>query len=233
MLASAGDLAPVVGQQVTLTSANAAAADPRIDLLIALAGAPFTSKILGGLTTHCDLVAVGNVGGVPRGYVRRLGGLFEPDNGGPSLSDAQLRALAATPGQEVTYTAVPPGSGVRIGVDRDQDLLFNGVETGTGLFLSATDTGTDPALFDSDGDGIDDGSEVFAGSDPNDPNDPNSSTTVLPAVGPWARIALVLMLITASSWQRRHPSRRGSTPRSRSKRSEPPGRPHQRLTKVQ
>ncbi len=28
---------------------------------------------------------------------------------------------AATPGQELTYTCVPPGSGIRIGVDRDED----------------------------------------------------------------------------------------------------------------
>jgi hypothetical protein len=31
-------------------------------------------------------------------------------------TDASLRALAATTGQEVTYTCVPPGSGRRIGL---------------------------------------------------------------------------------------------------------------------
>jgi hypothetical protein len=39
MLAFDSDLAPVVGQQVTLSSENAAAARPRIDLLIAILGA--------------------------------------------------------------------------------------------------------------------------------------------------------------------------------------------------
>ena len=49
------DLAPIVGQQVTLTSANAAGAGPRVDLLIQRAGAPFVSKALGGTVTECDL----------------------------------------------------------------------------------------------------------------------------------------------------------------------------------
>jgi hypothetical protein len=57
MLAYDSDLAPIVGQQVTLTNTNGAAANPRISL-----------------------------------FIQR----------------------AATPGQEVTYTCVPPGSGSRI-----------------------------------------------------------------------------------------------------------------------
>lgn len=39
---------------------------------------------------------------------------FIPDDGGGRLSDSALRALAALPGQETTYTCVPPGSGARI-----------------------------------------------------------------------------------------------------------------------
>jgi hypothetical protein len=39
---------------------------------------------------------------------------FIPDDGGTRVSDGALRALAATPGQEVTYTCAPPGSGSRI-----------------------------------------------------------------------------------------------------------------------
>ena len=57
LLAYDSDLAPVVGQQITLTSANSAAAGPRIDLLIARAAAPFISKSLNGTVTECDLVA--------------------------------------------------------------------------------------------------------------------------------------------------------------------------------
>jgi hypothetical protein len=48
------------------------------------------------------------------------GFLFNPATGnftsstGGSLSDSTLRGLAATAGQEVTFTAVPPGSGARV-----------------------------------------------------------------------------------------------------------------------
>jgi hypothetical protein len=35
-------------------------------------------------------------------------------NGTAPISDATLRALAATPGEEITYTAATPGSGPRI-----------------------------------------------------------------------------------------------------------------------
>jgi hypothetical protein len=41
---------------------------------------------------------------------------------------AALRLLATQSGHPVTYTCVPPGSGVRIGVDRDGDGLRDGDE---------------------------------------------------------------------------------------------------------
>jgi len=46
LLAFDSDLAPIVGQQMTLTSTNSAAAGPRIDLLISRASASFVSKSL-------------------------------------------------------------------------------------------------------------------------------------------------------------------------------------------
>jgi hypothetical protein len=56
--------------------------------------------------------------------------------------------------------------------DDDGDGLDDAVETGTGVYVSAGDTGTDPNLADTDGDGIDDGDEVANGFDPNDPASP-------------------------------------------------------------
>ncbi|HMO66474.1 MAG TPA: hypothetical protein PKE47_14840, partial [Verrucomicrobiota bacterium] len=55
--------------------------------------------------------------------------------------------------------------------DRDGDGLPDAVETGTGVWVSETNTGTRPDLDDSDGDGVPDGAEIEAGTDPNDPAD--------------------------------------------------------------
>lgn len=50
--------------------------------------------------------------------------------------------------------------------DDDNDFLLDIYETNTGVFVSPTDTGTDPLIADTDGDGVDDGIEVEAGTDP-------------------------------------------------------------------
>jgi arylsulfatase A len=50
--------------------------------------------------------------------------------------------------------------------DDDGDGLADVVETDTGTFVDANDTGTDPLNSDTDGDGATDGDEVVAGSDP-------------------------------------------------------------------
>jgi YVTN family beta-propeller protein len=115
VLAFDTDLAPIVGQQITLTNTNGTVVNPRIDLLIARAGAPFNSKVLGGAVTECDLVAKVAFGGRVHGYFYEVAsGTWDPDDGSPNIADSTLRAMAATSGQEVTYTAVPPGSGRRI-----------------------------------------------------------------------------------------------------------------------
>ena len=46
----------------------------------------------------------------------------------PPLSDADLRSLAQVADNAITFTAVPPGSGVRIGIDRDLDGVLDGDE---------------------------------------------------------------------------------------------------------
>src|SRR5216684_3298712 len=115
MLAYDSDLAPIVGQQVTLTSTNSGAVGPRIDLLRQRAGTSFTSKTLGGTVMECDLVAKVVVSGRVKGFLfDPASNSFIPDDGTGNLSDGALRGLAATPGQEVTYTCVTPGSGTRV-----------------------------------------------------------------------------------------------------------------------
>ncbi len=66
----------------------------------------------------------------------------------------------------ITFTYDPdPGTDCN---DWDGDGLSNAVETNTGTFVDANNTGTDPNNADSDGDGLTDGEEVNTfGTDPN------------------------------------------------------------------
>jgi DNA-binding beta-propeller fold protein YncE len=117
MMAFDSDLAPIVGQQITLTASNAAAVSGRIDLLIQRAKTPFTSKELGGVVTECSLVARVVEAGVSHGLLYNPVQQVFVASDGSQRSDAAVRALASTPGQEVTYTCTPPGSGARIAYD--------------------------------------------------------------------------------------------------------------------
>ncbi|HXK24594.1 MAG TPA: hypothetical protein VMS55_18130 [Myxococcota bacterium] len=175
MLAFPGDLAPIVGQQITLTATNAgdSAVAARINLLIARSGAAFTSLILGGTVTECDLIVKGSVGGVARGWKRLASGLFLDDTGN-TLNDASLRALAQTEGP-LTYTCAPPGSGTRMGIDRDEDGVLDGVDNCVET-PNADQLDTDGDLVgnacddDDDGDGLPDVVETNTGvwNGPND-----------------------------------------------------------------
>ena len=125
VLAFDSNLAPIVGQQITLTSTNGGTVGPRISLLIARAAAG-----------ECEVTVKGTLAGEQRGWFRTAAGMFQSDRVSETpLTDAALRAQAATAGQERTYTCVPPGSGQRIGVDRDDDGFFDRDEL---------DAGTDP-----------------------------------------------------------------------------------------
>jgi hypothetical protein len=122
LLAFDSNMFPIVGQQVTLTDDNAAVTGPRIDLLIARADAG-----------DCDLVVKGCVWGREAGFLYIGAGWFKVDEASIlPLSDAVLRELASHPGQELTYTCVPPGSGERIGLDRNGDGYMDGDEAAVG-----------------------------------------------------------------------------------------------------
>jgi hypothetical protein len=114
VLAFDSDLAPIVGQQVTLTSGNLNSAAARVTLLEQRAGTPFTSLVLGGKVTECDLVATVVVNRAVQSYLYAAASQAFTAASGSSISDAALRAMAAIPGQEVTFTCLPPGSGPRV-----------------------------------------------------------------------------------------------------------------------
>jgi DNA-binding beta-propeller fold protein YncE len=119
LLAFDTDLAPIVGQQVTLTNINGSTVGPRIDLLIQRARTTFVSKALGGTVRECDLVAHVAIGGRVNGFLfDPVAGNFMPADGGPRVADATLRSLSTTPGQEVTYTCAVPGSGARLALNQ-------------------------------------------------------------------------------------------------------------------
>jgi cytochrome c peroxidase len=145
------DLAPIVGQQTTLTGANGATVGPRIGLLIQRASTAFTLKGMPG-ARECDLVVKGDVQGEARGWVFGLAPVgFTSDRASePLLGDNALRALAGQPGNgPLTYTCVPPGSGQRVGVDRDEDGFRDRDE------LDAGSDPADPSSIPSGGPGSD------------------------------------------------------------------------------
>ncbi len=112
LLAFDSNLAPIVGQQITLTKNNAAVAGSRIDLLMARAE-----------MDECDLVAKNRFGG----FLYVGNGKFKISRKRtPTIPDTLLRFTALLPDGETTYTCAPPGSGVRIGIDRDEDSVLDG-----------------------------------------------------------------------------------------------------------
>ncbi len=130
MLGFPSNLRPIVGQQITLDSTNGGVVGTRIDLMLTRA-----------LAGDCDVVVKGRVGAAdppgpreprePLGWVMSAADVFDSDLATElPLSDAALRARAATPEQELTYTCAPPGSGPRIGINRDEDLIRDAQECG-------------------------------------------------------------------------------------------------------
>jgi YVTN family beta-propeller protein len=160
---------PSVGRRITLNTANRdlAATTALLDSLYAAAD-----------SQHCDLVVLGKVAGLRRGYqYDRVSQQFRPDRAAEALlSKAALRSLAAD-GAELTWFGVPPGSGRRMALDRDRDTFFDRDEL---------DAGSDPAdplstpgsVAVGPGTGADGGGRLaLAGGSPN-PFRANQGTTL-------------------------------------------------------
>jgi hypothetical protein len=119
-----------VGRQITVSNS---ADVPLIDSMIALAQSG---------TSRVDLVVKGFANGVPRGwFYNRTNTSFQSDLQSETETPAALRALAAM-GSEQTYTVVPRGAGMRIGIDRDADGRFDRDEiNSTTLQIAMTTNG--------------------------------------------------------------------------------------------
>ncbi len=115
VLAFDSNLAPIVGQQATLRANSGADVQARIDLL--------ESRAVAG---ECDLVVKGAVFGQSVAFLYSpAANTFLPNRAkAPPRTDAAIRALGKL--GPLTFTAVPPGSGMRIGLDRDLDGILDG-----------------------------------------------------------------------------------------------------------
>jgi hypothetical protein len=113
---------PILGQQVTLTEGNRGDAAARLGLLIerGMTDTPIP---------ECDLVAKGVVNGAARGWSMDRDGQFVADRAGEAaIGRSALEALVNGPGEYLTFTCTPWGSGRRIGIDRDLDGVLDGDE---------------------------------------------------------------------------------------------------------
>jgi hypothetical protein len=109
-----------VGRQLTM---NSAARPQLFDAMIALARSP---------TSRVDLIAKGAKQGLNRGwFYDRAYDLFQSDRQSERVSAESLMALAA-PNAELTFTIVARGTGIRLGIDRDLDGVFDRDELDAG-----------------------------------------------------------------------------------------------------
>jgi len=127
VMAMDSELAPIVGQQITLSLSSAATVHTRIDLLRARAMATSPAE--------CDLIVKGVVNGELRGALMNANGSYQLDRRADTMSDVDLRALVNVNNQTLTFTCVPPGSGTWMGIDHDADGVLDRDEI---------DAGTDP-----------------------------------------------------------------------------------------
>jgi hypothetical protein len=129
LLAFPTGLAPVVGQQITI--------DPRsIDLNPSPAVSRYNLLRARADAGDCDLVVHGIVAGIQRGFLHLGGGAYQSDRHSERLTEGDLASFIRQGGSILTATAVPRGSGERIGIDRDED---------SWLDLDETEAGSNPA----------------------------------------------------------------------------------------
>ena len=145
-----------VGQQLTINGPASSAELTLLNDLIAIADAD----------AHAALIAKGRINGEQRGFFW-TGSAFQSDKANEVLTSAELLAIAEA-GEPITYTLVVEGTEVRLGVDLDNDGVFDGDTTGApvvtnpgnqtndegdsvSLQIQATDPDGDPLTFAASG----------------------------------------------------------------------------------
>jgi len=124
------DLAPVVGQQMTLNKNSDQQKLERVALFESRAQSKFSSKILGGKVNECDLIAQGVLNGEPHSY------LFIPTNNhyisdkqdAQALSPTVLKSFLVNDQDALTFTCVVPGMGLQMAIDKDLNGIYNSDE---------------------------------------------------------------------------------------------------------
>ena len=108
---TSNDTHAAVGRQVTFDGTNNDDPD-----LVAL----FDEMLALDDANAVGIVAKGVLGGLQRGAFYSGAGNFQLDRLGETITADDLRTMAAA-GGEMTFTVVPHGTQLRIGVDRDED----------------------------------------------------------------------------------------------------------------
>ena len=118
------DFAPIVGQQITVPPTSSVelreAAQLRVALLRERAAA-----------NECDLVVQGVVDGEARGWLL-AGDAYLSDRSAEAAVEQEDLDRLVDRGVALTYTCLPPDTGVRSALDRDEDGYWNGDERSSG-----------------------------------------------------------------------------------------------------
>ncbi len=149
--------APMLGAQFSAAQSSVAGLSPWLDLAEEQARPPYSS---------IDLIAKATILNGVQPF-RPVGIHYRLDTGsgtwawssdvGVFVERSALESAIGLGQAEITFTCVPRHTGHRLGVDRDEDDVLDGIESIEGL---------DPANPDSDEDGYDDGLERLLGSNP-------------------------------------------------------------------
>ncbi len=107
----------------------------------------------------------------------------EPGNTGPAVDTGSFEHPATGTPAQYLYSNLAASI---------EDADGDEVETGTDVFVDANNTGTNPHDPDSDDDGVSDGDEVAAGTDP---NVADTGTVEVPMLSPGAMGLMLILLV--------------------------------------